>query len=80
MPMAIAIQRQALSDLSVPQQITISELDLPEEQAIRLKVMGICEGRTIKLIQVGSPMVVEVCGSHVGLSRRVTDGVIVKPR
>lgn len=78
--MASILEKMTLSDLSSPQPITVSEIDLPDDDAQRLKVLGICEGRKVSLIQVGSPMVVEVCGSQIGLSRRLANGVVVKPR
>ena len=44
---------------------------------VRLKRLGICNKRTIEVIQVGDPMVLRVIGSRLGVSRRLAESVIV---
>ena len=78
--MATAVERIALSDLSSPLTFQVVDFDLPAEDVTRLKVLGICEGRDIQLIQLGSPLVLEVFGSSIGISRRLAHGIFVQPK
>ena len=78
--MATAVDRIALSELASPIAFEVVGFDLPEEDVTRLKVLGICEGREIRLIQLGSPMVLEVFGSSIGVSRRLANGIFVQPK
>ena len=44
----------------------------------RLQAMGICQGRTIQLVQAGDPLIVRVLGTRVGLSQRLAAMVSVE--
>ena len=46
---------------------------------IRLKRLGICEGRIIELIGRGDPMVLRIGDSRIGLSKRLAQAVEVVP-
>lgn len=48
------------------------------DDAVRLKRLGICEGRVIEVIATGDPMIVQVGGSKIGLSRRLATSVFVR--
>ena len=50
--------------------LIVTRLDLRTEDAIRLKRMGICEGRQIQLVQKGDPLIVRVVGCRVGIASR----------
>lgn len=56
----------------------IAGLDVEEEDAIRLKAMGICVGRQVQLVQAGDPLIVRVLGTKVGLSARLAERVVVE--
>lgn len=45
----------------------------------RLKVMGICAGRKVRLVRRGDPMILCVWGTRVGVSRRLAEQVYVQP-
>lgn len=45
----------------------------------RLKALGICSGRVIKLVHRGDPMILQVFGTRIGLSARLADHVLVQP-
>jgi Fe2+ transport system protein FeoA len=46
-------------------------------ETIRLKRLGICDGREIEVVQAGDPMIVNVAGARVGLSKQVAHQVLV---
>ena len=48
------------------------------EDTSRLKALGICQGRRVRLMQAGDPLIVEVLGTRVGLSSRLATNVRVR--
>ena len=49
------------------------------DDAKRLMAMGVCVGRIIKLEQLGDPMILQVVGSKLGVSKRLGEKVSVIP-
>jgi Fe2+ transport system protein FeoA len=49
------------------------------DDAKRLMAMGVCTGQIIKLEQLGDPMILQVVGSKLGVSRRLGETVSVTP-
>ena len=45
----------------------------------RLKVMGVCAGRKVRLVRRGDPLILCIWGTRVGVSRRLADQVMVHP-
>jgi len=68
-----------LQDLSPDSVAVIANLNVPEEDTIRLKAMGICVGRQVQLVRAGDPLIVRVLGTRVGMSARLATGVVVEP-
>ena len=58
--------------------LEVCRIDAGDEDAVRLKRMGICEGRQVRLLQTGDPLILLVVGCRVGLSRRLASQVQVK--
>lgn len=52
-------------------------IDSDGPEAVRLKRLGICSGRSIEVVQAGDPMIVNVAGARVGLSRMLASRVQV---
>ncbi|MCC7191905.1 MAG: ferrous iron transport protein A [Phycisphaeraceae bacterium] len=49
----------------------VIEIEAPDDDADRLKAMGVCVGRKVELIQRGDPLILRVLGSRIGLSARL---------
>lgn len=45
----------------------------------RLKVMGLCEGQSVKVVRAGERMVVCCCGSRIGMSRHLAAQISLEP-
>lgn len=45
----------------------------------RLKVMGVCAGRKVRLVRRGDPLILCIWGTRVGVSRRLAEQVVVQP-
>jgi Fe2+ transport system protein FeoA len=48
------------------------------QNAVRLKRLGICEGRVLELIGRGDPMVLRIGESRVGVSRQLARLVFIE--
>ena len=49
------------------------------QNAVRLKRLGICQGRMVELLGQGDPMILRIGDSRIGLSRQLADLVTVEP-
>lgn len=54
-------------------------IDGPQEAQVRLKRLGICEGRKVTVLQSGDPMILGVVGTQVAVSRHLAASVQVRP-
>lgn len=45
----------------------------------RLKVMGLCEGQTVKVMRAGERMIVCCCGTRIGMSRHLARQITLRP-
>lgn len=52
----------------------------PPESQVRLKRLGICEGRELTVLQSGDPMILGVVGTQVAVSRHLAEGIQVVPK
>ncbi len=57
----------------------VAGLQLDDEDATRLKAMGVCVGRQLQLVRAGDPLIVRILGARIGLSARLAEGVTVEP-
>ncbi len=60
-----------------PGVVTCARIDAHGDDAVRLKRMGICEGRELRILQVGDPMILLSSGARIGLSKALSDRVQV---
>jgi len=57
----------------------VVKVDSESDEVKRLMAMGVCAGRIIKLEQLGDPMILQVMGSKIGVSKRLGTTVSVIP-
>lgn len=67
-----------LPELAPDSVAKIAGLHVPDDDAIRLKAMGICVGRQVQLVRAGDPLIIRVLGTRVGMSARLAKGVVVE--
>ena len=71
-------RKLSLSELHVGQVGLIIQIDeADQEQANRLKALGLCAGRRIELLKQGNPMILRVLGSRIGLAKRLAKQITV---
>lgn len=54
---------------------------LPDDDGpfLRLRAMGLCEGRRIEVVRHGSRMIVSLSGVRIGVDRRLAEAITVEP-
>ena len=78
-PSKTASDSHPLSDAEAGVVFEVCRIQAGDEDTIRLKRMGICEGRQVQLEQAGDPLILRVVGCRIGLSRRLASQVQVAP-
>lgn len=71
-------QTTTLAALPRGTEAVVAEVTGPVEDTSRLKALGICQGRTLQLLQHGDPLVVRVLGTRIGLASRLASLVRVR--
>jgi len=61
-----------------PGWVRCSGLTAEGDNSIRLRRLGICQGRLIELVGRGDPMILHVGGTRIGLSRQLASMVQVE--
>ncbi len=64
-----------LSDIRSAGRYAVQTVDDRGEETTRLKRLGVCERRSVEVLQIGDPMIVRVVGSRIGISRRLASHV-----
>ncbi len=59
--------------------VKIKHLGAPAEVNRRLREMGFCENRQIKLVSRQSNFICLVCNARLGISSELADSIIVQP-
>lgn len=57
----------------------VSAVHVADEDLARMQAMGVCEGRPIHVMRVGSRMIVCAAGTRIGLDRKLAASVTVTP-
>lgn len=56
----------------------VRSVDMDDEEARRLKSLGVCAGRRVELLRSGDPLILRVFGSRIGISAALAEGVCVE--
>lgn len=59
-------------------QYRCNRISGPKDAQVRLKRLGICENRPIEVVRHGDPMVLNVVGASIGLSRYLAECILVE--
>ena len=78
-PGCLDLDARPLSGLQPMQVAVIERVDGDDDQADRLKSLGLCVGRKLQVVKLGDPLILRVLGSRLGLSRRLADRVYAQP-
>ncbi|MDP6693386.1 MAG: FeoA family protein [Phycisphaerales bacterium] len=67
-----------LSDIKYREEAVVHFADLEQEERESLAAMGLLEECTIHLCQQGEPCIVQIEATRLGLSREVTERIMVR--
>ena len=67
-----------LSELRTSEEAVVHIANLEYEERISLAAMGLREDATFRLCQQGTPCIVQVEATRLGLSREVTERILVR--
>ena len=67
-----------LSELKTSEEAVVHVANLEYEERISLAAMGLREDATFRLCQQGTPCIVQVEATRLGLSREVTERILVR--
>jgi Fe2+ transport system protein FeoA len=59
--------------------VRITSIDGEGAEVIRLKRLGLCDGGRITIVSAGDPMILDVVGTRIGLSRKLAGRIMVDP-
>ena len=67
-----------LSNVRTGADVRIKQLSAPAELTHRLREMGFCEERKIKLLSRQTSLICQVCGARLGISQRLAERIMVE--
>lgn len=67
-----------LSQLPVAASARVVSVAVDDDDAIRLKSLGLCTGRKVRILRPGDPLVVQVLGGRIGIAARLAERVFVR--
>ncbi|MFP4224307.1 MAG: ferrous iron transport protein A [Phycisphaeraceae bacterium] len=80
MPVADASDSgRLLSQLKPGELAVITHVAGEGPQAMRIKQLGLCQGRCVQLLRDRDPLILQVLGTRLGLARSLADSVYVAP-
>ncbi|HOX04381.1 MAG TPA: FeoA family protein [Candidatus Paceibacterota bacterium] len=68
-----------LSQVQAGTSVRIKRLTLPPDVLRRLREIGFCEERKIRLLMRQNSVICEVCNTRFGLNRKLAEAILVEP-
>ena len=68
---------RALTELDAGEVCRVEAIDDGFEDTARMAGLGVSVGREVRVVRVGEPMVVQIYGSRIGISREIAQRVRV---
>ena len=71
-------ENKKVTDFRPADALRIKELEGSVEEQVKLRNLGLCEGREVRIVRSGDPMLLQVYQSNVGVSRRLAERIYVQ--
>jgi Fe2+ transport system protein FeoA len=68
-----------LAACSAGSRATVLEMQCGENEACRLRALGLCEGASVNVVDTRHAMLLDVRGTRIALGRALTAGITVRP-
>ena len=69
-----------LAACSAGSRATVLEMRCGENEACRLRALGLCEGASVNVVDTRHAMLLDVRGTRLALGRALTAGITVRPQ
>ena len=69
-----------LAACSAGSRATVLEMRCGENEACRLRALGLCEGASVNVVDTRHAMLLDVRGTRLALGRALTAGITVQPQ
>ncbi len=71
--------RCLLSQVRSGVSVRIKSLEASPDEAVRLREIGFCEERVIRLIASSTNIICQVCNARLALGKQLADSIVVEP-
>lgn len=58
---------------------TVLEMDCGDQEACRLRALGLCEGARVNVLDARHATLLDVRGTRIAIGRALSDGITVRP-
>ena len=58
---------------------TVVEMACGDQEACRLRALGLCEGARVNVVDARHATLLEVRGTRIAIGRALSDGIVVRP-
>jgi Fe2+ transport system protein FeoA len=58
---------------------TVVEMSCGDQEACRLRALGLCEGAHVNVVDARHATLLEVRGTRIAIGRALSDGIVVRP-
>ncbi len=69
----------ALAACAAGSRATVVSVGCGEDEACRLRALGLCEGASVSVVDSRQSMLLDVRGTRLALGRAITAGITVRP-
>ena len=74
-----ALRACALNTCRAGTQTTVIDIECSDDEAYRLRALGLCEDAAVNVIDARDAMLLEVRGTRLALGSALTAGITVRP-
>lgn len=68
----------SLAELPAKSIGRILGFNLPDEDSLRVRMLGVCPGLSVEVVQNGDPLILSAAGTRIGIARRLASQVLVE--
>ncbi|MEZ6089688.1 MAG: FeoA family protein [Pirellulaceae bacterium] len=68
---------RSLADLPAKTRGTVAGFELPDDESLRVRTLGVCPGMQVEVVQNGDPLILSTAGTRIGIARRIAACVFV---
>ncbi len=67
----------SLAELPAKSIRRILSFNLSDDESLRVRMLGVCPGLSVEVVQNGDPLILSAAGTRIGIARRLASQVFV---